>query len=204
MSRFSFALSIMFLFLNLAHASQKFKYNELETKDYDQMQSEVQKYIQQAQNLAIQNQEKGDDETGDQLAIDQLSTALTYIFSRPDKDNMISKLLPEIRKQLRNYNAYDTSLHLIATDAITAIGLEKLPVSFRATSVFVLENMMSQIQPLIRNSKTHRDIIQKIKDAKIKLSNDVVNHRKLVGMFSSISPSKTAERLLKKFPFRAN
>ena len=55
------------------------------------MQSEVHKYIAEAKQVAIKSQEDGDDEMGDQMAIDKLSTALTFVLSRPDKDNMISK-----------------------------------------------------------------------------------------------------------------
>lgn len=196
------ALSVMFLFSINSFASGKFKYNELEIKNYDQMQIKVHDYVRKAQNLAIKNQEKGDDEAGDQLAIDTLSTALQFILSRPDKDNMVSKLLPEVRKELSNYNAYETSLQLIATDAITAIGIKKLPVAYRATSVFVLENLMSQLRPQIDTNKSFRGIVEKIKNSKIKLSKEIVNNRKLVGMFRSISPSETAEKLLKNTPYK--
>ena len=195
------SLSVMFLFSVDSQAATKFKYNELEIKDYDEMLSQVHTYIREAKQLAIKNQEQGDDETGDQMAIDTLSKALTFVLSRPDKDNMISKLMPEIRKELMNYNAYETTLNLIVTDAITAIGIKKLPVSYRATSVFVLENMMSQLKPLIKTNKAYRDIVEKIKSAKIELTNDIVNNRKLVGMFNSASPSSTAEKLLKSIPY---
>lgn len=197
------ATIVMLLFSNTALSIQKFKYNELQIKDYDEMTKKVEAYIAQSKQLAIKYQEKGDDDTGDQMAIDKLSEALTYIFSRPDKDNMIAKLLPSLRKELLNYSAFETSMSLVVTDAITAIQSPKLPVTYRATSVFVLENVMSQIQPQVSSNKELRGIIEKIRDAKIAIPNDIANDRKLKSMFRTSSPSATAEKVLQTHPYKA-
>ncbi len=196
----SLLIIVMLLFSAPAKSIQKFKYNELQIKNYDEMLEKVNTHITKSRQLAIKHQEQGDDETGDQMAIDQLSEALTYILSRPDKDNMLTKLLPPIRKELVNYNAFETSLSLVVTDAITAIQSSKLPATYRATSVFVLENVMSQVQPLISTNKEMRSIIKKIRDAQLKVPPEVMNDRKLKSMFNTSSPSLTAEKILKKYP----
>lgn len=193
---------VMLLFSFSAFSIQKFKYNELQIKDYDEMTNKVNAYIAESQKLAIKYQEEGDDEGGDQAAIDKLSEALAYILSRPDKDNMLAKLLPAVRKELINYNAFETSLSLAVTDAITAIQSKKLPATYRATSVFVLENVMSQVQPLVTTSKEMRSIVEKIRDSKLEVPSDVMNDRKLKSMFNTSSPSKTAEKILQKYPFK--
>ncbi|MCB0407173.1 MAG: hypothetical protein KDD34_03150 [Bdellovibrionales bacterium] len=195
------ALIITLLTLQPTFAAEKFKYNELQIKDYDEMTKKVNEYIAHAKDLAIKYQEDGDDETGDQKAIEALSEALTYILSRPDKDNMVSKLLPLIRKELLNYNSFETSLSLVATDAITALQIKKLPVNYRATYVFVLENIMSQVKPLISTNPEMRSIVQKIADAKIDVGDDVKKDR-LDKMFKTRSPSDIAVDLLKTNPVK--
>lgn len=197
------SLIVMLLFSSSTFSLQKLKYNELQIKDYDEMLEDVNKYISESRQLAIKYQEEGDDEMGDQTAIDKLSEALTYILSRPDKDNMLAKLLPTVRKELINYNAYETSLSLVATDAITAIQSQKLPATYKATSVFVLENIMSQVQPLISTNKDMRAIIEKIRDAQLEIPSKVINDRKLKSMFKTSSPSATAVKVLKKYPLQA-
>lgn len=197
-----FTIIVMLLFSFPAFSVQKFKYNELQIKDYDEMLDKVNAYVAESRQLAIKYQEEGDDETGDQMAIDKLSEGLTYILSRPDKDNMLAKLLPTVRKELINYSAFETSLSLAVTDAITAIQSTKLPATYRATSVFVLENVMAQVQPLISTNKDMRAIVEKIRDAKLEIPSDVMNDRKLKSMFNTSSPSKTAEKVLAKYPFQ--
>jgi hypothetical protein len=196
-------LILMLLLPSFAFASNKFKFNELQIKDYDEMLNQVNRYLEEAKQVAIDNQEAGDDEAGDQQAIEKLSTAMTFILSRPDKDNMLAKLLPLVRKELMNYNSFESSLSLIATDAITALQMNKLPVSYRSTSVFVLENIMAQIQPSISTNTELRQIVEKVRDAKLKINDDISKHRKLTGMFTTPNPSELAIKVLAKYPYKA-
>jgi hypothetical protein len=176
----------------------RLKYNELQIKDYDEMKKMVETQIQKAKEITIQSQEEGDAESGDQMAIDELTKALKLIFSRPDKDNMVAKLAPGIKKELVNYNAYTDALNGIATDAIASLEMDKLPVVYRATAIFVLENLMSEIRPELVDSKDMLSIVKKIKKANIEISKDVRNHRKLTGMYNTTSPSETAEKIIAK------
>lgn len=176
----------------------RLKYNELQIKDYDEMRKMVDGLIMKAQEISIASEEEGEVESGDQRAIDELTKAMSLIFSRPDKDNMVSKLAPGVKKELMNYNAYTDVLNGIATDAIASLEMEKLPAVYRATSVFVLENLMSEIAPELLDNSELLAIIKKVKKAKIEIAKDVANHRKLTGMYNTVSPSETAEKLLNK------
>ena len=62
---------------------------------------------------------------------------------------------------------------------------------------------MAQVQPLISRQPEMRAIVEKIRDAKIKIPDDVVNNRKLTGMFKTQSPSAIAEKILAKYPAKA-
>ncbi|MEO0335073.1 MAG: hypothetical protein AAF202_01675 [Pseudomonadota bacterium] len=176
----------------------RLKYNELQIKDYDEMKEMVDAQIQKARSISIESQEEGDPDSGDQRAIDELTRAMALIFSRPDKDNMVAKLAPAVKKELMNYNAYTDALNGIATDAISSLEMDKLPVVYRATSIFVLENLMSEIRPELVESKELFSIVKKIKKAGIQISKDVRNHRKLTGMYNTTSPSETAEKIIGK------
>ncbi|NQY99523.1 MAG: hypothetical protein HRT45_02515 [Bdellovibrionales bacterium] len=176
----------------------RLKYNELQIKDYDEMREMVEAQILKAKNISIQSEEEGDPESGDQPAIDALTKALKIIFSRPDKDNMVAKLAPGVKKELMNYNAYTDALNGIATDAIASLEMKKLPVVYRATSIFVLENLMSEIRPELVESQELFSIVKKIKKAEIEITKDVRNHRKLTGMYNTTSPSETASKIVGK------
>ena len=176
----------------------RLKYNELQIKDYDEMREMVEAQILKAKNISIQSEEEGDPESGDQPAIDALTKALKIIFSRPDKDNMVAKLAPGVKKELMNYNAYTDALNGIATDAIASLEMKKLPVVYRATSIFVLENLMSEIRPELVESQELFSIVKKIKKADIEITKDVRNHRKLTGMYNTTSPSETASKIVGK------
>jgi len=190
-------LVIVMLLLSFEANAIRLKYNELQIKDYDEMSNMVNNHIQRAKEVAIEKQQEGDVELGDQLAIDELAKAMTLIFARPDKDNMAAKLLPAVKKELMNYNAYDETLDTVASDAIQDYRNKKLPVVMRATSIFVLENLMSEIRPQLKEKDEFRSIVEKIRSAKLKVSKDIRNHRKLTGMYNTTSPSETAKKLLK-------
>lgn len=190
---------IVMLLVGFHANALRLKYNELQIKDYDEMSEMVNTHIRKAKGLAIEKQQAGDIEMGDQMAVDELAKAITLIFARPDKDNMAAKLMPSVKKELMNYNAYDETLSTVASDALVDLGNDKLPVVIRATAIFVLENLMSEIRPQLGDNEEYRNIVSKIAVAKIKVAKDVRNHRKLTGMYETTSPSDTAKKLLKPY-----
>ena len=190
-------LSLTLLTSSLSFAKE-YQYNELMTKDYDDMQSTVHKGIKAAKKIALEKQKEGDEDGGDQAAVAILRDTTQFVLSRPDKDFMVAKLMPLLRKELTNYGAFEDSLTAISTQAIMNLKSDKAPTSTKSTAVFILENLMSEIQPELDSKPEFKKIVEEIRDAKIEVPRAVRTDRKLTSMFKTSSPSETAKELLKK------
>lgn len=178
------------------HAAQ-FRYNELMIKDYDEMSQMVNGMLKKARSVGSNT---SDDNVNDQEAIGQLREAVKLILSRPDSDNMVAKLIPEIRKELSGYNAFEDVLSGITAETIAVVKDEKAAPSAQATGIFVLENLIGLIKPEAVNNNDLRRILDRIRSGDIDVSDTVRKDMKLRGMFKSMSPSKTAKTILKSLP----
>lgn len=188
----------LWFFLTSAYAQSLYphKYTELQIKDYDQMSEMVDEKIAQSKALAIQYQNEGQDEVGDQEAVAQLREALKLIFSRPNKDNMVGKLVANVRRELGNYNAFESTMNSVASEALTAVQNETLSVLDRATAVYVLENIMSEVRPSLPKNEDFRNLVKQVRDADLEVPEKVKAHRKLTSMDETPDLSKVAKLLL--------
>ena len=179
--------------------AELYKYNELEINSYDQMAVLVRAKIERATEIDLNNQRQaeksGQTSYNEAESINLLKDALRLILSRPNKDNLVEKLIPEVRQELNNYQAYYDSLHDITVEAVTGLN-QKIPVVYRSTYIFVLENIMSELRPQLKTNSEVQKIFQYIRDAQIKIPNDVRLDRKLRSMFKSQSPSETAAKII--------
>lgn len=187
-------ISALLAFAFSTHAAT-YKYSELVVKDYDEMLFEVLKHVKAARQMVIKEDESEEDTDG---AKAELREALKFIFSRPNSDNMVAKLTPEVRRELVNLNAYEDTIMSLAKEAVAALKTDNLPAITRATYLFLLENLLGEIAPEVSNEDL-RSSIEFIRDAKIKISPDVRRERKLRGMYTDASPSDEAKRILEKF-----
>lgn len=191
-------LLFLTLFISSLSFAKEYPYNELMTKDYDEMQASVRKGVLQAKKAAREKQKEGDEDGADQEAISLLRDTVQFILSRPDKDFMVSKLMPLVRKELVNYGAFEVSLETVATQAIMTLKSDKAATTTKSTAVFILENLMSEIKPEIELKPEFKKIVEQIRDAKIKIPDAVAADRKMTSMFKTISPSDTAKDILEK------
>ena len=180
--------------------SAMFKYNELMIKDYDEMLKLVRTQL---------NKAKGDDgyiggaegeDISDEEALEHLTEAMKLIFSRPNSDNMIAKLIPELRRELNSLNAFDQVLASLATEALRVSKDKKAAPSRQATALFMLENLLGELRPRAADNLAQRKIIEEIKKADVEISTATMKDMKLRGMFEAKNPSLLAEEILKTLP----
>lgn len=162
------------------------------------MQSSVNKGLKAAKKAALEKQKEGDEDGADQAAVAILRDTMQLVLSRPDKDFMVSKLMPSIRKELVNYGAFDDSMATLTTQAIMNLKSEKAATTTKSTSIFILENIMSEVQPELDSKPEFKKMVEEIRDAKIEIPRSVATDRKLTSMFKTVSPSETAKGLLLK------
>lgn len=183
------------LFAGLAHA-ENYKYRNLITYDYDEMQRQVQSRIKKSKSLA---NETGETSPSDADAIEALRDALKLIFSRPDSDNMIAKLIPDVKRPLMGFNAYEDTLSSLTGEAIAVLKNDNTTVMQQATALFIIENIMREIKPEAERNEDYKNIFKKVADAKLKISHEVKLDRKLNAMFDTKNPSDEAKKVLKEW-----
>lgn len=186
--------SILVFLSSMAFAAQ-YKYNELVIKDYDEMSKVVNSRVTTARKLSRTSEEGDDDE---RTAVEHLREALKLIFSRPNSDNMVAKLTPEVRRELIGFSAFEDTIASLAKEGIDALDNKHLSKNSRATYLFLLENLMSEIRPEVESNGNDalRKAVEKIRDAKIKVSKDVQVERSMGSMFQPFDPSGEAKKIL--------
>lgn len=200
--RFGFYFLSLFVFNSLFIAqtlAENFKYSELQIKDYDEMKTLVRDRITASKKAFLDRQKKGkNSEEADRQAIEVLRNALKLILSRPNDDNMLAKLLPFVRSELNNYSAFEDTLASLTQESVRSISNDKIPSVYRSTSLFLLENVMSEIRPEISKKEGFKKLVEFIRDAKIVVPESVKNERRLRSMQRSKNPSEMAETILKE------
>ena len=188
---------LLFTVLCTPAYAKLYSYSELEIKGYDELNKMVLELIQKAEQIDIQAQKEASVADYDNTeSLELLKEALRLIFSRPNKDNMIEKLLPPLRAELKSYNAFYDSLNDLVVEAVAGLN-QKISVVYKSTFIFILENFMSEFRPLLKTDEEIKKIFIYIKDSKAAVPDDVRLDRKLRSMSTSRNPSETAESILK-------
>jgi hypothetical protein len=177
-------------------AAHSYKYSDLVIQDYDEMSKQVQIRIRNAHKA----NKDGEDSTGDAEAIEDLRDALKLIFSRPNSDNMVAKLAPDLRRELSGFSAYEDTISSLSAEATGIVNDKNATVSARSTALFVIDNILGEVRPEIAGNVDLRHVVEKIRDAKLKIDDDVIRDRKLRAMFKTKNPSEYAAEILKAMP----
>lgn len=168
-------------------------YSKLQMLNLDEMKAYVDQRLTEAQTH-IDAEEINE-------ATENLRNALNYILSRPNGDNMVSQLMPPVRSKLKDLEVFEDTVASVTDQAIFALTDGKETPSKKATNLIVLENVLSEFKPDVKNNKQLEKIFAKIRDAKIKIPKEVESDLRLRGMFKpKASPSQTAEKIIGKAP----
>jgi hypothetical protein len=165
-------------------------------KDYDQMLAMVQGMVRKAHAATT-----GENTGGDGEAVEYLGRALKLIFSRPDSDNMVTKLVGEVRRDLQGFNAYEDTVSGLVGEELRIAQDDQAPVITQSTALVMLDNILAEIRPEVQaGNMALRNVVVQIKRADLKISDEVKRDRRLRGMFRTSNPSEDADRILKALP----
>lgn len=170
-------------------------YRDLILKDYDEMSALVRKHTSAAHKI-VRNSE--DNSNWENDAKVELVKAERLILSRPDTDNMASKLILEVRREISAFGHYDDILRDLTRESIDAFDPNaSLPTEVQTTFLFMLENLMAEMKSNVTENTNSQTMLKQIRDAKIHVPPEVIADRKLQGMFLTDNPSEEASRILK-------
>lgn len=172
-------ISTIICFCSFANAGLLFPYSRLATKDLDQMNKLIQEKIKESK------QSRGDRTI-------PLKEALQAIYSRPNEDFMIEKIIAPVKNELDELDGWEKSIKALVKESIGAL---KNPKAFKVTAqvtyAIFLENLIAEFKPKM-NEEFEKGIITQIRDAKIEITKEALNERRLKMMKELRSPSEIA------------
>lgn len=185
MKKSNFFLTICsFVFCFQAQAGLLFNYSQLATKDLDEVNKMITEKIQESKKTSSGK-------------VVPLKEALQAVYARPNDDGMIEKVVAPLRSNLDELEAWEKTLSQLTDEAINAL---KNPRAFKpvvqVTYTVFLENLLSEIKPYLKPVGFERKIVERIRDAKIEITKEAFNERKLRTMKSTVSPSELATKIL--------
>lgn len=178
-------LNILFLcFATLCHAGLLYQYQELTLMDLDQMTKLVQDKLKESKKAEAKTV--------------PLKECLQAIYSRPDGDRMIDKVITPVRLELQELDQYDRIINELTDEALNALkNTRNFKPSVQVTYAIFLENLMGDARRLAESEDNlERKLIKKIKKANIKITKEAANERKVRTLVESRSPSDTASDIL--------
>jgi hypothetical protein len=184
-------------------------YSSLATKDLDQMRAIVNQKITKAQDLIREGQEQAselatdegelslEETVQDREAIELLREAVKIIMARPDIDNMVAALIERPRKELRAFQAYESTLESLVDEALAALKNKSLKPPYKATYLVILKNLMAELNSQIQHKPEKIKVFERIAKSKVKVSSELANELRMRSMLTSFDPVKAAEKVLK-------
>ncbi|NUN06397.1 MAG: hypothetical protein HUU57_11605 [Bdellovibrio sp.] len=185
MKRIKFILTVAFLvFCRTSSAGLLFNYSQLALKDLDQMTSLVNDKVRESKKSS----------SGKAVP---LKEALQAVYSRPNDDDMIEKVVAPLRSNLDELESWEKTVSQLTDEAINAI---RNPKAFKPvvqmTYVIFLENLLAEVKPYIKKEGFERALVERVRDAKLAISKEAVQERQLRGMRATTSPSDIAAKIL--------
>lgn len=167
-----------------AHAGLLFNYSQLALKDLDQMNKLVSDKVKESKKSS----------SGKHVP---LKEALQAVYSRPNDDEMIEKVVSPLRSNLDELESWEKTISQLTDEAINAL---KNPRAFKpvvqVTYVVFLENLLAEIKPYAKTNGFERKMAERIRDAKIEITKEALSERKLRMMKDTTSPSEIAGSIL--------
>lgn len=195
------SLFFVFSFLNpmLSQARLETMASDLLLKNSEQFNAIVLKKIKKAQDIQAR-QEQEVDEKGEIFAepeaVSSLRDAMRIVLSRPDQDGARSKMFNKVRQELNDVHSLEPVLKDIVEEAIRSLKSANTNVKFEETYLVILENALGEMKPEVSSSPTFRMLIEKIRDADIKVSDKMKSLSRNIAV--NTTPSKSAESILPK------
>jgi hypothetical protein len=172
-----------FFCASVSSAGLMYNYSQLTLQDLDQMNAMVNKKVKEYKR---------------EKATEILKEAVQAVYARPDNnDGMIEKVIPALRNELEENEQWENVVNALVDEAIGALKNPKpfKPIIQNTYAVF-LENIIQDFKPFADREGLERKVLVRIRDAKIEMTKEALNERKLRDMKSHKSPSEIAAQAL--------
>ena len=172
-------------------------FTELHPKGYEKMEELIHPLLVEAsqENKKVGLREMGEGSPEVKQAIRQ---ALIIVLSKPGHDASVSRLVRRIQSRTQVYVDFWGTLSNITRSACAGLKNEERSPMERATYFYMLENIIAQLRPMVKENDEAKNILSYIAQAKIKVPKKVHSKRYMEVLEENIlSPSKLASKILR-------
>lgn len=175
-------ISLLLLNFVFATTTLPFNYAELQMRDIDEFEAFAHEKAKESEEAK---------------SLDILVMALEVVLARPDlKDGVLRKTLPILKQAMDDQKAEAKAFMKVADRAIAALKKPEGDKTKQISYFFVLENMMSELKPRLKNDKWTRQVIEKIRDSEVELSPEAKKENRWRSMKKVSNLSETASKIL--------
>ena len=183
--RLSQALCLGLLLATATGFSASVPYTKLALMDLDEMDAMVKAKVKEAK-ASIEKE-------GIDHAIAVYQETLVAVFSRPNSDSMIEKLIEPIRSGLTELGAWEKSLQSMTDSSIKNLkDPQNIPALQQVTDLIILNNFVNEFAPEAKKIPVMTEMFFRIKDASITASKDAKSEIALKGFTGLLLPSEKA------------
>ncbi len=128
-----------------------------------------------------------------------LKEALQAVFSRPDHDGVLDKVISSLRGEIEGLKSWESVMTDLSNEALNALSNPKaFKPKIQVTYAIFLTNVVNYFKPELTSETFGKKIIQKIKDKGIVLTAPALKEIQLSVMKELVSPSEVAGRALEQ------
>lgn len=172
------------------------------SRDYDRIQSTI-----SYRNLATLDLDQVNDlvqlklnDFAKQNNVQALKEAALIIFSRPDDDGVVEKVLSNIRNPLEEENEWQNTVVALVRQSVETIRNDQASAADQVTAGVTLENIIAELKPAyIKQYKTggfDTDVINHIAESGAHYSKAASNERGLYLMRNNLDPVQLAKKIV--------
>ncbi len=129
-------------------------------------------------------------------AVSPLKKSLRMLLSRPDGDNLISKLSSELIRDLESMGVFHATVDELISQGKEDVFNKALSSKVRTTSLIMLNNLLFLIRPRTLKSLPLAKSVCKLADENLKIPRKILHTAELTTMFKEVSPTNLAKKIM--------
>lgn len=209
----------LFVFSFYSMAALKYPSDRLKVMDVETLQRIVNTNLSQAQqalhsgyndvepdedeDVSEYGQAGGYSELTQEEGAKLVRESLELVFAIPEQTGATSSIYSTIEGVALEYGGIYSFLEDITHEALKVLGQkgkDKSLLRDQNTYTYILNNMMAEIKPLAlsEEGKKYKELIEKIRDENLRVSDALKSYRILNSMSKVVNPSKVAEQIVGK------
>lgn len=181
------------IFVSLLYTSQtlavNYNYTTLIFKDYPDLKPLIRNAVKESRRFKYPKD--------GEKAISPLKKSLKMVLSRPDDDNLVSKLNTELVSDLENMGVFNDVIDDMLKEAKDEVYNKALNPKVRATALIMMNNLLLMIRPLSLDNTALAKSICKLADEDMKIPKEIVKNSELTTMLKEPSPTNLAKKIMK-------